>query len=123
MTTLTCSGYSATPVAGGMIRLEIAGANRDALQDKMYMDQIATAIGKSVKQVDKLSRRKVRPLPLVRGNGRPYGFRSVINEWLQGGNLSAGKGKFPFMLGGILNRCRCGKEQGVGIAYCPDCQP
>lgn len=139
MTTITCSGYRATSAAGGQIRLEIENPSPDALEGQMYLDEIATALKKSVKQIDKLSRRKRNPLPLIRGNGRPYTLRSRLNEWLRGGNLKTGKGKFPAFLGGMVApgpvfrgeagpvpvNCRCGSTwpAGPGNCYCPECQP
>ena len=48
----------------------------------MYLPEIAKLLNKSVKAVDRLSRRKKNPLPIRRGKGRPYGFRSEIAAWL-----------------------------------------
>ena len=81
--TLLCTSYKATSIPGGQIRLEIEAAQPDAIDDRLSMSEIAALLGKkSTKTIDKLSRRKKNPLPLVRGRGRPFGFRSAINAWL-----------------------------------------
>jgi hypothetical protein len=48
----------------------------------LYISDIALKLRKSPKQIDKLSRRKKHPLPLVRGRGRPYIFESALHAWL-----------------------------------------
>ena len=83
--TVTCFKFTATPIPGGQIRLEIQAATPDAAEDRMTFKQVAELLGKSTKQVDKLTRRQKNPLPVVRGTGmHPYFFRSKINEWLLG---------------------------------------
>lgn len=91
--TVTCRGFTATPIAGGEIRLEITNPSNDALTDQLYMDEIATRMSKTVKQIDQLSRRKKNPLPLIRGNGRPYALRTALNRWL------IGVDRFPIGMG------------------------
>jgi hypothetical protein len=83
VTTLTCRGFTATPLASGEIRLEIAEAKTDAVEERLGLAQIALCMNRTVKSVQKLSRRKKNPLPIYRGNGRPYGFRSELNAWLR----------------------------------------
>lgn len=122
MTTLTCSSFKATPVPGGQIRLEISDPTPDALLDKMSLQEIASAMGKTVKQIDKLSRRAKNPLPILRGNGRPYALRSRLNEWLSMND------RFPIGAGetrrAVRSNADCGSSKHViGSVYCPDCQP
>lgn len=88
-----CNGYSAKPLPSGQIELTIVAPQVDAISDKMSLDEIADRLQKSKKAIDKLSRRKKNPLPVVRGNGRPYGFRSQINTWLMQ------DGRFPLAMG------------------------
>lgn len=130
MTTLTCNAFRAIPIAGGQIRLEIEGSTPDAIEERMSLQEIATALKKSVKQVDKLSRRAKRPLPLIRGNGRPYALRYQLDGWLKTGGNSASKHIFPSTMVGLpepthSGTCRCGSNwtAGPGSCYCPDCQP
>ena len=83
-TTILCSAFRATSIAGGQIRLEVESATPDAIDDRLSMKEIAKLLGKkSTKTIDKLSKRKKNPLPIVRGRGcHPFGFRSAICAWL-----------------------------------------
>lgn len=81
-----CNGYSAKPLPSGQIELMIVAPQADAIDDRLSLDTVAELLGKGKKAIDKLSRRKKNPLPLVRGKGRPYAFRSQINTWLQADN-------------------------------------
>lgn len=80
---VTCKGFRATPLASGEIRLEIEEPLRDALSENLSLKEIATILCKSVKAVDKLSRRAKNPLPIHRGKGRPFLLRSEVNAWLE----------------------------------------
>lgn len=92
-----CQGFTAKPLPDGKIELKIDAPSADPLSEKKYsMQEIADAMGKTVKAIDKLSRRKRNPLPLVRGNGRPFAFKSTLNRWLSIHN------RFPLGMGDIL---------------------
>lgn len=80
--TLTCRSFTATPISTGEIRLVIPDATPDAAEGRMTLQQVAALLCKSIKAIDKLSRRKKNPLPVYRGNGRPYAFRHEVNAWL-----------------------------------------
>jgi len=88
---LTCSSFTASVLPSGKIRLEITDAQADPIEDHLYMPEIAKLLKKSVKQIYKLSTRKKNPLPLRRGKGRPFGFRSEINAWLMGDQSEAAR--------------------------------
>ena len=79
---VTCSSFSAHVLPSGKIRLDIVDGQADPIDEILYLRDIAALLRKRVKAVDRLSRRKRDPLPLVRGKGRPFGFRSSINAWL-----------------------------------------
>lgn len=89
-TTIECRSFRASPLPSGGIMLEIEDETPDVSEDRLHLDEIATLLRKSVRQVDKLSRRQSNPLPLIRGQGRPYAFRSRINHWIAGVPASSG---------------------------------
>lgn len=85
MVTITCTGFRCVPIPGGQVRLEIECDIVDPAADRMTVKAVAELLGKSAKQLDKLTRRQRDPLPVVRGAERhPYFFRSKVNEWLAG---------------------------------------
>lgn len=81
--TLTCKAFRCTPLANGELQLEIEEPKHDPADDRLNLSEIAKMLDKSKKAIDTLSRRPINPLPLKRGNGHPYGFRSEINQWLR----------------------------------------
>jgi hypothetical protein len=78
---ILCKGYSARQTPE-YIELTITNSKADPADDRLSLKEISGLLKKSVKAVDKLSRRKNDPLPIHRGKGRPFGFRSEINQWL-----------------------------------------
>ena len=80
---VTCSSFTARVLPSGKIQLEIVDGKADPPDDILYMSEIAALLRKSVKAVDRLSLRRKDPLPLLRGKGRPFGFRSALNAWLR----------------------------------------
>lgn len=95
--TVICAGYSAKPTASGLIELTVLAPQCTPLGETRYsIQEIATAFGKSKKAVDKLSRRKRDPLPLVRGKGRPFAFQSKLNDWLMKND------RFPMGMGNSI---------------------
>jgi hypothetical protein len=60
------------------------------------MKDIALKLRRSVKAIDKLSRRKKNPLPLQRGRGRPFIFESALNHWLTTPALNAAAVRMVF---------------------------
>ncbi len=78
---ITCSGFTSR-VQNGKIILKIEDAQPEEIEELIYVPEIARLLGKSTKQIYRLSTRKKNPLPLHRGNGRPYGFKREINHWL-----------------------------------------
>jgi predicted DNA-binding transcriptional regulator AlpA len=81
---VSCSSFTARVLPSGKIELKLDDPKVDPIEEHIYLPEIAKLLRKSVKQVHKLSTRKRNPLPVRRGNGRPYGFRSEINAWLTG---------------------------------------
>lgn len=81
---ITCTGFSSQALQNGKIVLKVHDGAVEPLDEHLLLPEIAVLLKKSVKQVYKLSTRKKNPLPLRRGNGRPYGFRSEVNHWLLG---------------------------------------
>lgn len=80
--TVTCKGFTATPLPGGEIRLDIESSEADPLSNTMTLTEVAEHLGKTVKTIDRLSRRKKDPLPVHRGKGRPFVLRHELNIWL-----------------------------------------
>src|SRR5882757_9325574 len=94
-----CQGYSAKQLPNnGGIELTITQPQAEPASDRLNLAEIAMVLGKSTKAVDRLSRRKKNPLPVIRGNGRPYGFRSQLSAWL------ARDGRFPMGMGNHVSR-------------------
>lgn len=80
--TFTCRSFHCVTLPGGETRITLENALPDASEDKLSLQEVATLLKKSVKQVDKLSRRAKDPLPLRRGKGRPFALRTELNTWL-----------------------------------------
>lgn len=104
MTTLTCKAYRASVIPGtNDIRLEIENpvletsstSRLDPYSTKpMRKPEIAAALKVHVSTVDRLSRRKKNPLPLIRGRGRPYILEGNLHHYSTGGNAAAVKDYF-----------------------------
>jgi hypothetical protein len=86
--TITCTRFNTQVLPDGRIQLQLDGAeptgDTTLAYDRMTIPEIATMFGVTPTTIYRLSTRKIDPLPLVRGRGRPYGFRSKIRAWLDG---------------------------------------
>lgn len=81
---LTCHQFQAQMLPTGRIQLVLDQAEVAPADDRLSLKEVAALLKKTVKAIDKLSRRKKDPLPIRRGKGRPFGFRTEIDRWLSG---------------------------------------
>lgn len=84
MTTITCKAFRASPLPTGEIQLEIESPKNDAVSGTMTLEMVAGELGKSTKSIYRLSTRAKDPLPVRRGQGRPFVLRHELNRWLGG---------------------------------------
>lgn len=80
--TITCDNYTARSLPNGKICLTLDQALISPLDDQLSLQEIGRKLKKTVKAIDALSRRKKDPLPLRRGKGRPFAFRTELERWL-----------------------------------------
>lgn len=98
--TLTCKSFSTAVLPNGRIQLTLDAAQADAMEERLSVKEIATLLRLQPSSILKLSTRKKKPLPLIRGNGRPYGLRSRINDWLTNAHLDLHMGLARKVYGG-----------------------
>lgn len=79
MTTLLCNAFRAVPLQDGRIQLEIESAQTasdthiDPNSTKvLYIEDIARLMRLDTKTVQRRSRLRRHPIPLKRGQGRPF---------------------------------------------------